>query len=270
MSSGGRKYTFVYSVQHTGTWFLIRMLRSACPRNKSKQCGDQWFRRHTDRDINVDNLYLADAPLDHSFFLKYGERYIDKNISNIELLIMHGRHNRPGGNFMESLTKYKPSIPILIPMRDPLLAINSKLWREYKSWEEVLKWEKPEDRIARAKQFATCIEQMLSIPRDHAFVLPVDLKYTKDQRMLIGEKVCETCGIEFNEGIQEYVKNWGAENPTANRDGMSKEFKIVKQAYAEKDKETLSRYLDIEMNYLSSRSSLKQKLREIGYKERTW
>ena len=271
MSSGGRKHVFVYSVQHTGTWFLIRILRSAYQKNESRQCGDGWFRRHTDRDINTDNIYFADKPINKQFLIKYGERYMeDKNLKGIKLLIAHGHHHRPGGKIFKSLAKYKPGMHICVPIRDPLLSVHSKLWREYRSWDEMLNWEDEQDRIARTEQFADALLDLLKIPQNHIFLFPIDLSYTEEQKNQIGKKMCIFCDIPFNDGVKEYIKNWKPQNETYSKSDKNDIFDIIKEAYRNNDTEQLYKYLNVEMDYLKTRTDLIEKLKEVGYKNLIW
>jgi len=271
MYSGGRKYVFVYSVQHTGTWFLIRFLRTVNTLNKSKQCGDQWFRKHTERDINIDNLYIPNKPILESFAIKHGERYIDKNIlKNTELLIIHGHHNRQGGNFYTALKNHKPKLPILIPIRDPLLSINSKLWREYRTWNEINKWETKEDRIARAKQFADSMLDMLNIPNNHVYMLPIDIKYTKKQKINIGKSIFDFCSLNFTDNSKEYILNWEKQNNTISKIKNLDNFLEIKTAYKEKNMKILEKYLGYEIETLQKQQNLIKLFKEKGYEQLPW
>jgi hypothetical protein len=265
MSSGGRKHVFIYSVQHTGTWFLIRFFLSLFERDARRQHGDQWFRRHTERDINTDNIYLSRKAIDYNFFYKYGERYMDQeSLKKVKLLVLHGHHNRPGGDFLSTIKDYKPNIPLFIPMRDPLLAINSKLWREYKSWGEINKWETKEDRVARARQFVDCLLDMLQIPKDHASLIPIDLNATKEDSRL-GEKLCQQAGLELNEPGKEYLKGWKQQNETGTRENIKETFMTIKEAYQKQNRAILYNFLGPEIDYLNTRKDLIFELTQIGY-----
>lgn len=271
MSSGGRKYVLVYSAEHTGTWFLIRFLLSAYPFRQRRQCGEEWFRKNTHRGMYLDNLSLSAGPLTEYFFSRHAEMYIDeKTLNNLKLVIIHGHHYRSRGDLVSSLIHHKPEIPVCVPMRDPLLAVNTKMWRDLKSWENILKWETKDTRLARARLMAEAILELLLIPQEHVLLQPVDLQYSKEDKQQIGKDLCRYCGIPLTEDTQKYVAEWQPQNSSYPREDISPQFQEIKSAYRAKDMEALSKYLDVEMDYLNCRQDLVHRMEDLGYTEMIW
>ena len=114
----------VYSVYHTGTWFTVNLLGTSKEGYEAiLGRSDSWIREHNNCRIEE---FLTDS-LDNKWIQKMLKK-VPKEFFNFKMLTLQAHHIHSKRSIMLNILKNKKSkVPIIIPMRDPLISINSKI-----------------------------------------------------------------------------------------------------------------------------------------------
>ena len=286
------KRALIWSVQHTGTFFCSFLIASSAPRDRQLHFGSL-YQRHIDMghkryDISAPFDFSDYAPVKDKITTEWFDQYItslvsgpkpeqDADLSKVDLdkvdiLVAHDHHHKVGSRLIESVRQDKPEVPFIVPMRDPLLALHSKMWREVEIYNN------PDRDVKRIQRATRCVDlyvDLLSVPEGHLFYLPMDTERTEEGRIKLAKKAHAFAGIEFNARAEKWAKRWRAKNTTGklvrNR-GKEPDvrWEKLKEDYLAGDMEFIETEMKIELDYLREQSELKELLQKVGYKELPW
>jgi hypothetical protein len=264
------KLAIVYSALHTGTKFTYNTLTN-CSTGNTIYKKDCWF-GNKDYVSNLETLVGEEGPTRYKInkILEEQER-----LDNVDCLIMQV-HQRRHGNLYSSLLKNKSEIPIVVPIRDPLLSINTRLWRETGTMSKLLS-DTEETRIARTKDQLDSIIRLIQL--DNVFFFPIDIVRTEGERLAIVNKMLSYCGLTLNDKAKQIAKDWTPINPTVGGNFAQqklytieeKEYVELKEAILNKDLDTVEKFISIEFKLLKQMlSPYKDRYTQLGYKDLLW
>ncbi len=296
------KKILVWSMQHTGTYFCVHAISSGTEEDrKVTGFGSIWCRHETvgtepvikDEVKDFSDYYpLWDSPVTEHWYdcnifdlavyhpgllLPEGDAVGETDWNKIDLFVAHEHYHRRHNSLWQSLMQYKPICPVVIPMRDPFLSLHSKNWREiekHKSSEGANK----EARLWRANAWTERYLDLLSIPKEHAFIMPIDTPamLIPEKRVEVYERLYEHCGLPFNEKAREHALQWAVQNSTAQlletevRKSTANRWTGLKDNYRLGKRESVEKLMRLELKYLRKQSGLIAKLRAIGYENLMW
>jgi hypothetical protein len=242
--------------------------------------------------------YVKSSPIDFSDFAPVGgvitTKWFDKYITNlrhgpkpeqdgdlsnvdfnkIKILVAHDHHHKVGSQLIEGVRRNKPKVPFIVPMRDPLLSLHSKMWREVEIYNSA---DKDSKRLQRAEHCVDKYIDLLSVPEGHLFYIPIDTSHTdtEEGRIQLAKEAHQFAGIEFTDRAREFACRWKAKNTTQKLvKGKDKEphprWEGLKKRYLAGDIEFVKKEMEIEFDYLRKQDKLKKLLQKIGYKELPW
>ena len=278
------KVVVVYSVIHTGTWFTLEFLDECCQDNSYIYHRGQTFRFEK---------HICDGPMSLEWLEESGALFRLSRMRNTpETLLIQAHHiAQSAAPVLVSLKEHVPvpDIRFVIPMRDPLLSINSRLWRHYLN--EASLAEAEEARAQRVEKHFTNLKDLLSLSADRAFILPVDLLGQADDetREEAVRNLFSFCNLTVDEdALASRLENWSPVNVTGvdkkfltrrrnrrrrvERGEMDTEFfNGLKRAIKERDEEHLEKYISVELNYLKEHANeIKPQLMALGYDNLVW
>lgn len=280
------KKVFVYSVQHTGTFFTSAMLAAGFHKEEALRIGSLW----TKHKKLGHKQYIKTKPTELSDFTKPSEkiraRWFDEGVLSVckesqlagkKIVIAHEHHHKPGSWFIKSLARKKPEVKIVIPMRDPLLSLHSKLWREdeeHKNPNEM----SDTSRYKRLDKWIQAYTEMLSLPREHAFLLPIDTEQSKTEqgRIKLIKRMHDFCDLNFNEKAKKKALEWKPQNRTYNLiekigDSPPKpQWENFKERYLDGDIKHTRSFMSLEFDVLAEQEKLKKLMKQAGYKNLPW
>ena len=279
------KRILVLSIQHTGTFFASKTLAAAYP-NSHLRIGSI-YEKH--RNMGHDR-YVQDGAIELSDFYppnkKVPEDYAEKMIIPVcpegdlegkDVVIGHEHFHKPGSWILNALKEAPSGCPIVIPVRDPLLSLHSKIWREVEQHNNVagIK-EKP--RKKRLERWIEMYKDILSIPKGHVFHLPIDASHTQTEETQIQliKDMYEYCDLPFNDSALQAAKDW---NPTNRTDKLitdekgkipAPRWENFKERYSERDLDHTRAIMGLEFNRLHKEKKLIELMKKIGYKNVLW
>lgn len=274
IQKGNRKIhlVIVYSAYHTGTWFTIELLGTSKEGEISRLGrSDNWGREYAGTRIEE----LETTAIDEAWFNRLAAK-VPEDFYDMDLLILQTHHKGVITPMYKVVLKQKTEVPIVIPMRDPLLATNSKIWRSYSTY-NIFKAASPAYREIEVKEHIEAIKNLLLIPRSNIFINPIDnIKlHTENERAKRVTKLLKFCQLTpTKESIKQAI-HWTAANKTTyylETQKIQKDsfFQDMKQAIKNKDIHTIKKYYDLEFRYLQKQETLKKYLRELGYPDLIW
>lgn len=267
------KIIIVYSVMHTGTWFTCSMIEKTNKGVLSRS--DSWIRESYDRiieDMNIDRYCTQ----------QYWNNIIqnlsqnDWSLDDIDILILQA-HYKNGNQLYKRILKYKPEIPIIIPIRDPILSLHSKIWRGVE-FHENLDVGLNEVRIQRCKDWINAYKRILTLPKEHVFLLPIDNEDSKreESRIQTAKNMASFCDIDVTEDMILNAINWGKVNDTntlinkkKNKNPADK-WENFKTKYAERDINFVKTVMSHEFKLLNKDIELQRLLYNVGYRDLPW
>ena len=277
-----------YTVQHTGTWFLIRLLHTA-EVSSYWDISDGEVRKRGRPDpenlyeynhfVALDDKVLSIAEtfpveeVDDDWLSNVFSQYMTEQERLNDLVVFNCHLKQPESNLVGALREKEPSFPIVSSMRDPLLAIQTLIWRQYKSYSTFTRAdEEAYHKFGRAHIHLWRIENILDLPREKVFVFPVDTEIDKNKLVT---DLFSFCGLETTERTAKYIEEWKPQNNTSSWEELHPDddirpFEDFKQAVAAKDKTTVRKMLPIAFDYLHSRDDIKRKLEDLGYNNLVW
>lgn len=274
------KKILLYSVMHTGTWFLMRLLRTA--EGTSREFGDAHICRHGRPKELAETLPIKQ--IDEEWYLKNFEPFMftaeeqEAEVpAQIDFSILHFHHLHFGTSMMRYLQAGgHPAFPLITPIRDPLLAVNTLIWREYKDFQVFLREETFSYRVERMRDHANKIKDLLTLPSDRIFVFPIDRNDSEEEKKTLVSNIFQYCDLKFGKGTAAYITGWQPQNRTqeapkiTNFEHDNSCFEAIKSYHASGDKTGVRKMLYPEFNYLQSRDDLKTLFQKQGYKSMLW
>ena len=268
------KRALVYSVSHTGTWFVINLLMSTS--RDAIECGDAQVRRWgRGKDLIK---HLETMSVNKNWFVNGVRKYIPEEERNHDLYILNCHHYNQYSPLLNHLRTGQliEGTPIAVPVRDPLLSVNTVIWKRWRDYKRFVKDDKDQTRLDRIKIQVQLLKDMLMLPPNMVYLFPIDLYTDLEQRKTVGYGLLNFCGLQPSMKTHKYIANWKPENKTTQADiVVSKphdhsQFIKIKNCYRRGDAKTVRELLPIEFDYLHSRDDLKALLRNIGYKDMLW
>lgn len=263
------KIAIVYSIMHTGTWFTCLMIEKTNLKCLSRS--DSWLSEGYNKTI--ENI-KCDVQCSYKFWSSRVRplRQDGWKLGDVDLLILQAHHDNMS-NLYQTILKRKPEIPIVIPMRDPLLSLHSKNWRaEEYHYNEVT----PKQRTKRCNKWIQLYKNILNLPKNNVFILPIDIEQTKEEKIDTIKRMANHIGIEFTEEMEEAAIRWGIVNDTEKliRNTREREpapkWENFKERYKERDIEHTKHFMDIEFDILRNDKELQRMLYNIGYRDLLW
>ena len=280
------KKVFILSIQHTGTYFASATISAAYPLEKQLRVGSLW-ERHRQRGHK---RFVDTSPIELSDFTKpeqtIDSSWFDQAVTSVctpeelagkNIIVGHEHHHKAQSWLIKAIANAPPKIPIIIPMRDPLLSLHSKLWREDEQHNNPNEMD-DESRIRRLSGWIERYIEILSIPQNHAFILPIDASQSKSKNgrlKLIQDMYCY-CGVPFNDSARDATLAWEPDNKTADliarvkADGPHPHWEHFKQRYALGDVVSTRAFMALEFDELNKQTKLKELLQKVGYRKMLW
>ena len=244
------KAIFIPSIQHTGTWFLLHLLRN----HSSNKSGHMLNHEHLQR-ILIDKSYVnlvfsEDTTLIH-FHFGEGEAHFPDD---------RAKH------FPYELVEYMASIfPTVIPLRDPLLSLISRQARY------------PDlDHSYLINGFVYLVQLSQKF---RPFILPIDVLAKHSDKQRYGElaDLMKHLGLDLEPYLALWSVSWSVFNPTSaiaeseNNEEMKTALSLMAGYYETGDVGKLYEIFPEEYDYLKSHEPLlKPFLKELGYRDLAW
>jgi hypothetical protein len=277
---------FIWSIQHTGTYFASHAIASAYPVNQQLRIGSLYERHRKlghERFTNTGPIELSDftKPAKHVI-----SSWIDQAITTVctpeelhdkRILVGHEHHHKARSWLIKSITAFKPDVKIIVPMRDPIMSLHSKLWRAREQHHNA-DWDKKGTRIARTNSWIERYIELLSIPQGHVFILPIDAEQSKteEDRVELIKQAYKHCNVPFNDLAQETVREWGAHNKTFDLIKRTQDappeprWENFKRRYLAGDIQHTKKLMGLEFEMLYKVDKLKELMHNIGYRDLLW
>lgn len=250
---------FIYSIQHTGSHFVLNLVKTAAKPNKIL---------HTGERLKETNPISREYYTLEEWIQKGHDQNPKDKMSKADLIIFGCHHMTPNSTLVNSMITTKSSIPILIPIRDPILTANTSIFwhNKFNSKEE---WR--EKHIIRIMKLFT---EILSIHKESCFYLPVDLYNTlsTENKTIQINKLFEFCNLDITKDTKNFITELGPVHET-NKISKAKriiEFEKNKTAILNNDINTIEKTMKVELSYLYRNNELKQRLRDVGYHNLIW
>jgi hypothetical protein len=277
---------FVWSIQHTGTFFASHTIASAYPGKQQLRIGSL-YEKHQKLGHK---RYVKTGPIELSDFIKPSERieedWTDQAITSVctpeqlagkKIIIGHEHHHKAKSWMIESVTKYKPAVPIIVPMRDPLLSLHSKLWRANEEHHNK-SWDSAGTRTNRLKSWVERYTELLLIPKEHVFILPIDAQQseTSEGRIQLIQDMFEFCEVPFNDSALKTTNKWAPQNRThnlisrRNEKGPKPRWEKFKEQYLAKNIPHTKKFMQLEFDLLHKEKRLKELMQKVGYRDLLW
>lgn len=177
------KLLFLYTVHHTGTWFLIEFLKGH-PDVKQFYLMKEFY--EVDDWIHHDKIALHNH-------VHLNQPSLYKEWKRVPLLFTNHYYN----------DAFISTYPTIIPIRDPLLSLITRHKRR-DDWSHKF-----------------IVEGFCEIARlaDHpnVYFMPLDLMENNSQRIEAFRNLCNHCQIAFNDYVREYAKIWKPQNTWADK-----------------------------------------------------
>lgn len=284
----------IWSIQHTGTFFCSFLIASSVPRENQLHFGSL-YQRHIDmghkrHDISAPFDFSDYAPVRDKITVEWFDQYITSlrhgpkpeqdadlsavDLEKIDILVAHDHHHKVGSQLIENVRRNKPEVPFIVPMRDPLLSLHSKMWREAEIYD---KPDKDSKRMQRAMRCVDLYVDLLSVPDGHLFYLPMDTDRTNTEegKIQLAREAHEFAGIEFTDRARKFACKWKAKNTTkklVKNKGREPDARWgeLKKNYLAGNIDPVKKAMKIEFEYLHEQDELKELLQKVGYKELPW
>lgn len=268
---------YIYTITHTGTSFLLNLIRSV-------YCNKEDTFTIRDKDYTELGKVFDFNSFSHYELTKYWQyynklKYIE-DLNNHEFVIVHNHINVGNAPIvLNTLSVCKPEIPVITTMRDPLLSYNSRIWR----WGKLNKMTNIE-RYKFIKWRTRLFIKILEIPEDNIFLFPIDHPEAGKMSFSFNlvSRLFKLLNIPFTDAAKNIAYYWKPVGLTTKDiqafNQGTKHFKgeytdtprLIKDAILNKDKKTVLKYYDLEMEYLQTQNKLKKLMYNIGYRDLIW
>jgi hypothetical protein len=278
------KKIVVLSVQHTGTFFASATLAAAYP-NSHLRIGSL-YEKHN----NLGHTrYVQSGPIELSDFVNpsdiVNETFFDQAVTSVcvpsdladkDIVIGHEHYHKADSWLLKALKNAPAGTPIVTPLRDPILSLHSKIWREIEQHNNAAGL-KEKARLNRLNKWIKLYYDIFSIPEGHIFKLPIDAEHSKTQagRIKLIEDMYGYCNLPFNESAALAAKNWKPANSThrliENSDKTPKpRWEAFKARYYNGDVEHTKKIMGLEFERLNQEDDLKKLMEKAGYRNVLW
>lgn len=275
------KLCAIYSVQHTGTWFTYSALSSIAY--------EKVYVRH-DPTLDKWNLKDLSKKWTRPYFTKYLLGTLDGTIQEVvlpfDIFVVQGHHELgPESPFCKSLRETTAELDIrtIVPVRDPLLSINSLVWRKYGTL-EALRQASDEVRTKRARLHMLNFVELLDLPDRNAFKFAIDTKNLASIESRIGalRSLAGFCNMSTDESkLYDFARDWQPVNHTKDdrlywqqriHDKVDDSaFQSIKDAILHRDVATVRKYLGPEFEYLRDQAHfIGDRFTRLGYEDLLW
>ena len=280
------KKIFIFSIQHTGTFFASAMISAAFKKEYQLRIGSLYSKHiklgHT-RFTNTSPIELSDFTRPYK---RINEKWFneailsvcsEEDLLNKKIIVGHEHHHKANSWLIKSLAKNPAKIPIIIPMRDPLLSLHSKLWREDEQHHNPNELNNA-SRKSRLNKWIIRYKEVLSLPKGNVFLLPIDAEQSKseEERLLLIEEMYDYCDVNFNERAKAAALKWSPENRTRTliqnlqESGPKPKWENFKKKYLEGDIDHTREFMSLEFDQLKQEQELKDLMKKAGYKDVLW
>jgi len=269
-------FYIVYSALHTGTWLICEILKTAI--GPIVPHSDSWLSEISTKNIEEFSNGKLNSKWKEEFMNSVPEHYLH----NSNDFLLQGHHRETEASMYKNLLINKPNVKIIIPVRDLLLSLNSRIWRECGSL-KTFNEESIEKRIERIKNQADSLFDLLRIPNKHAFFLPIDTEEMKDTnyRLNICKEMLDFCELKENKSFKDFITNWKVINNTyqgkypqkfLHKSGLDDTFfQDIKMNIINKEKEKVISFLDHEIQYIKDNYLYGiDQMKALGYKDLLW
>jgi hypothetical protein len=293
------KKVLVWSIQHTSTFFAIHAITSGFKEGEHVSRFGSLYQRHIDlgheRFFKHGQYDLSDwCPTDE---LGVSEEWFDKYIlslakvktappkeedkhkvdwSKVKVFTSHDHHHKANTHLIKAIHSEKPGFSIVVPMRDPMLSLHSKIWREIEIHNNNA-GSSSKQRLHRVSAWVTRYKELLRIPNKHRFILSVDNEQSKtiNGRVKVIKKLHNFIGIPFNDRVKQFAEGWGIANSTQQlvkrkKKHDSNKWVNFKRQYIDGNINVIVNEMELEFDYLNKDEELKQLMKQFGYKELPW
>ena len=279
------KKVLVLSIQHTGTFFTSRTIAASYP-NSHLRVGSL-YEKH--RNMNHER-YVEKGPIELSDFYppsKFVPKdYIDKTVIPVctpeelkdkDLVIGHEHFHKPDSWILRALKGKPAECPIVIPVRDPILSLHSKIWREIEQHNNPA-GKKEKARRKRLERWIALYKDILNIPNKNVFHFPIDAfsSQSEETRIQQVKDLYEYCGLTFNENALQAAQEWIPANKTyrlievEKKKKPSNRWENFKQKYAQRDVKHARDIMGLEFEALHKEKHLIELMKRVGYKDVLW
>ena len=285
MRIGNTEIRLVYSCFHTGTWFVVNLLCSCykdyvnpvikpnefyIEGNKVAGRSDAWISKHIGKrgeELPVDKI-------DMTWLRSIFDKIPADEYKHLQLVVLQFHHlHGSDKHFFNSLCKYKPEIPIVVPVRDPLLSLNSLYWREFKSLDNLLRADVKKRRSIALLHMRSYIDMYTKIPKNHVKYFPIDIPQLKSESFRVQhvKSLITYCKLELSPYVIEIARKWTPSNTSEKFTGVRSEFAQIKNDILQrKNLKKIKNIYSFEIDFLNSHKELKDSLYKLGYKDFIW
>lgn len=271
---GSLNINIVYSAKHTGTWFAAKILAS-CLRG----CGrsDEWVK-------DVHGVTIEELAFGKRVTSKYIRKVVDEVLRQRgsfslaeKRLTLQAHHEQKETNLYISLKKMKPEVPVIVPVRNPLLSLNTLLWRQ--SQDTPLQEIPKEERVQIAKNHARNIVDLLDLPSKNVFFFPIDTPdlLNRENRIKQCVQAAKHCRLKPTEGLYKFAEQWSPVNATLKKGDKSKTdvlFAKIKREINNHNLDCVKRVLGPEFSVFQDsfapHTKGRKMLKKLGYKNLGW
>lgn len=269
----------LYTVEHTAGSFTGELLRGLSPSNV--WLGDAHMMQRG-RKKGLDAYRCRN--FNDAWLKKYLLDYLTASESEVDFVMFSAHHSVPGSNLVKALVKAPLPLPVVSSVRDPLLVVHTKLWRECAIQGIALEDVSVEYRQELVRKYADLVHDILSVPNGHMFILPVDLvgMQSRETRLAWVKRMLKFCGLPvISMDIAKYhelvdrAHQWARVGDTRMsthiiRAGLQKPFVESRRYIYRKNKKGIQKYMPYEFNYLNTRDDIKAKMETLGYRYLGW
>jgi hypothetical protein len=261
------KIVIVYSALHTGTKFTCNICHNiSLDKTLYKEYDYTVIRNNTRVESLTNQTQVTQQKI-----LEVLEDELTPTIDAIVLQV----HQRQNDSFYQSIFQNIPEVPVIIPMRDPLLSINTRIWRGTGTIEKFLS-QSNDERVARAKDQMSSIVRLLEVPKNHTLIFPIDIDRDLNERVQALRDILEFANLSIDESKIAKAKDWKPVNPTANGDFCQQSlyriedegFLSIKDAILNNNSSIIQKYLSVELEIMRNMlSPFRERLTNIGCKK---
>jgi len=249
------KEVLIHGVMHTGGTFCRILLSSAYSKDIDRRKVIYKY-EHSLSSRNIINKTLQGLT-------------VVNNTIGTKCRFIASHHIIPGQPIFNMIDSNKCPLPVVTTLRDPLLVMNTLLWRyiyEKTFPVQLSKWR----RLKEAERQVEVIKECIHLSKTNkSFLLPVDLEDKPTTYNMF-----DYCGIVPTEYTCSLIEEWPHKNITQNvikkKTNRKQQHLIAKKAIQARDVNAIKKLLDVEFNFLQRQEDLKQQLETIGYRNLSW
>ncbi len=263
--------TITYSAKHTGTWFTIDVLGTSKEAKNVLGRSGGWIAKY-DGGRNYENF--PTTKIDKTWVQKILKNVPDKFFKNLTQLNMQAHHRNSNAFFYKAVKNKNLDLPIAIPIRDPLLAINTFFHREFNSKKDFLNSSLKGHMLVDNIRY---ISELCKLPKNNIIYFPIDRPDLKEKQVRIKQCLSLLKHFELTptEKTIEIATSWKKSNSSQQYLENQKRktcqfFKSMKKNIINKDYEKVDKYYHKAIELLKKDKALKNFYKSLGYKNLMW